>query len=111
MNVANAWVVPLLLGPAAADRPEPADVSEFVALRGLLGLSGRPWRTWCLHQERKVAAPFQDRIRVGPLGLLQPIANALKLLAKENIVPRTADQFVHILAQSLCSSRHSWSWR
>ena len=51
--------------------------------------------------ERKVAARFQDRIgpnRVGPLGLLQPIADALKLLTKENIVPKSADQWVHLLA-------------
>src|SRR6185312_7593339 len=54
--------------------------------------------------ERKVAARFQDRIgpnRVGPLGLLQPIADAIKLITKENIVPRTADQWVHILAPVL----------
>ncbi len=54
--------------------------------------------------ERKVAARFQDRIgpnRVGPLGLLQPIADALKLLTKENIVPGAADHFVHILAPVL----------
>jgi NADH-quinone oxidoreductase subunit H len=51
--------------------------------------------------ERKVAARFQDRIgpnRVGPLGLLQPIADALKLITKENIVPRSADQWVHLIA-------------
>src|SRR3984885_15112960 len=51
--------------------------------------------------ERKVAARFQDRIgpnRVGPLGLLQPIADALKLITKENIVPTLADKIVHILA-------------
>ena len=51
--------------------------------------------------ERKVAARFQDRIgpnRVGPLGLLQPIADALKLITKENIVPRSADRWVHLLA-------------
>jgi NADH-quinone oxidoreductase subunit H len=51
--------------------------------------------------ERKIAARFQDRIgpnRVGPLGLLQPIADALKLITKENIVPRAADQWVHLLA-------------
>ncbi len=51
--------------------------------------------------ERKVAARFQDRIgpnRVGPLGLLQSIADAVKLLTKENIVPRTADSFIHLLA-------------
>src|SRR5690349_12434787 len=54
--------------------------------------------------ERKVAARFQDRIgpnRVGPLGLLQPIADALKLLTKENIVPRAADAWVHLLAPVL----------
>lgn len=54
--------------------------------------------------ERKVAARFQDRIgpnRVGPLGLLQPIADALKLITKENIVPKAADQFVHLLAPVL----------
>jgi len=51
--------------------------------------------------ERKVAARFQDRIgpnRVGPLGLLQPIADAIKLIAKESIVPRSADGIVHLLA-------------
>src|SRR4051794_19810020 len=51
--------------------------------------------------ERKVAARFQDRIgpnRVGPLGLLQPIADAIKLITKENIVPSAADQWVHLLA-------------
>ena len=49
--------------------------------------------------ERKVAARFQDRIgpnRVGPLGLLQPIADAIKLITKEDIVPRDADQLVHL---------------
>ena len=54
--------------------------------------------------ERKVAARFQDRIgpnRVGPLGLLQPIADALKLITKEDLVPRTADKWVHLAAPVL----------
>src|SRR3954468_22053324 len=54
--------------------------------------------------ERKVAARFQDRIgpnRVGPLGLLQPIADAIKLITKEDIVPRSADQVVHLAAPVL----------
>lgn len=54
--------------------------------------------------ERKVAARFQDRIgpnRVGPLGLLQPIADAVKLIVKESLVPRSADGFVHLLAPVL----------
>src|SRR6516165_9027118 len=54
--------------------------------------------------ERKVAARFQDRIgpnRVGPLGLLQPIADAIKLITKEDIVPRDADRWVHLAAPVL----------
>jgi len=54
--------------------------------------------------ERKVAARFQDRIgpnRVGPLGLLQPIADAIKLLIKEDLVPRGADRWVHLAAPVL----------
>jgi NADH-quinone oxidoreductase subunit H len=54
--------------------------------------------------ERKVAARFQDRIgpnRVGPLGLLQPIADAIKLITKEDLVPRTADRYAHLAAPVL----------
>jgi NADH-quinone oxidoreductase subunit H len=54
--------------------------------------------------ERKVAARFQDRIgpnRVGPLGLLQPIADAIKLITKEDLVPRGADRWVHLAAPVL----------
>ncbi len=54
--------------------------------------------------ERKVAARFQDRIgpnRVGPLGLLQPIADAIKLITKEDLVPRDADRWVHLAAPVL----------
>ncbi len=54
--------------------------------------------------ERKVAARFQDRIgpnRVGPLGLLQPIADAIKLITKEDLVPRDADGLVHLAAPVL----------
>jgi NADH-quinone oxidoreductase subunit H len=54
--------------------------------------------------ERKIAARFQDRIgpnRVGPLGLLQPIADAIKLITKEDVVPQAADRIVHVLAPVL----------
>jgi NADH-quinone oxidoreductase subunit H len=51
--------------------------------------------------ERKFAARMQSRVgpyRVGPHGLLQPIADALKLMMKEDIVPDAADRRVYNLA-------------
>ncbi|MES2201997.1 MAG: NADH-quinone oxidoreductase subunit NuoH [candidate division FCPU426 bacterium] len=56
---------------------------------------------WMIYMERKVCARFQNRVgpnRVGPKGLLQTIADAVKLLQKEDLIPRGADRAVFILA-------------
>ena len=54
--------------------------------------------TWL---ERKGLGRIQNRFgpnRVGPFGLFQPIADGLKMVTKEDIVPRNADKPVHFLA-------------
>ena len=51
--------------------------------------------------ERKMVARFQDRLgpnRVGPFGLIQPIADIIKLLIKEDIMPQGADKFIFNIA-------------
>ena len=57
--------------------------------------------------ERKGLGRMQNRYgpnRTGPYGLLQPIADGVKSLTKEDIVPRSADQVVHFLAPLLLVS-------
>jgi NADH-quinone oxidoreductase subunit H len=76
------WVQ-LLLGP-------------FIVLNVVVGLV-----TYVTLLERKFAARMQSRVgpyRVGPHGLLQPIADALKLMMKEDLVPAAADKTVFNLA-------------
>ena len=54
--------------------------------------------------ERKVAGWFQDRHgpnRAGPWGLLQPLADGVKLFFKEEFMPNSADKFLYILGPSL----------
>lgn len=67
----------------------------------ILSLVVAMYSTWL---ERKVAAFIQDRLgpdRAGPWGLLQPLADGIKLFFKEEFMPNTADKFLYILGPSL----------
>jgi len=54
--------------------------------------------------ERKVAAFLQDRLgpdRAGPFGLLQPIADGVKMIMKEDFIPQNASKWLFILAPGI----------
>src|ERR671913_2497978 len=68
----------------------------FIVLNVIVGMV-----TYVTLLERKFAARMQSRIgpyRVGPHGLLQPIADAVKLMMKEDVVPTAADRPIYNLA-------------
>ncbi len=67
----------------------------------LVLLLGFAYTTWL---ERRLVSKFQHRVgpnRVGPQGLLQPIADGIKLIFKEDVTPLEADQVVYWLAPVL----------
>ncbi len=93
----------LLLGWGLA----PGLVSLILMLLGALVLAGFAmtlagvFLTWL---DRKLAARIQDRLgpnRVGPFGIFQPIADAIKLITKEDIIPEGAERAIFKLAPML----------
>lgn len=67
----------------------------------MISLGVAAYATW---GERKVAAIMQDRLgpnRAGPLGLLQPLADGLKLFFKEEIIPNSSTKIIFVLGPAL----------
>ena len=98
--VNGLWVSIVAMKMAALSEPVPWVawfLWLFVGFAGLFPLLV----AYIVWGERKVAARFQDRIgpnRVGPFGLLQSIADLVKLLFKEDFTPARADFLIHAYA-------------
>ncbi len=76
-----------------------AIIAIVIVLGGVLGTCA--YLIWI---ERKIAARVQDRIgpnRVGPFGLLQPIADGLKFVLKEEVIPAEADKVLFVVAPTI----------
>ena len=74
-------------------------VAGLLGSLGILAVIG-PTLLVLIWVERKVIARFQQRYgpnRVGPKGLLQPVADAIKLILKEQLAPRAADKLIFFL--------------
>src|ERR1051326_8142757 len=86
------------------------DPTTFFILTTLLKIVGivflviLPMVSYAVYAERKVSALIQDRLgpnRVGPAGLFQPIADAMKFLLKEDFTPAHVNKFYYWLLPSL----------
>lgn len=81
-----------------------ATVLSMLISIGAMGVLGILTMMYLTLLERKILGRMQNRFgpnRVGPWGILQPFADGIKMLTKEDIVPALADPVVHFLAPIL----------
>ncbi len=98
----NEWLVDLLVGLGL----ELSFVTTLLKFLGaaIMGTIAMVLMLFTIWLERKIIARIQDRLgpnRVGPYGLFQTVADLLKLLGKEVLIPSGADRFVFIIAPFL----------
>lgn len=75
-------------------------VSSYIVMAGALGLLLNS-AAIVVYVERRVAAFIQNRVgpnRVGPMGLLQPLADVIKLIFKEDVTPTYGSRTLHTMA-------------
>src|SRR6476659_8207170 len=70
----------------------------FMAIDLISFLSTMAMRTWFERKERARSQNRRGPTRTGPAGLLQPLADGIKLLAKEDVVPTNADRYLFLFA-------------
>src|SRR4051794_13582511 len=95
----KGWLLSLSLIASAPEWVQ-AVVSSLVNISAVLGVFLTLFALISV-LERKILGRIQNRYgpnRVGPFGLFQPVADGIKLLIKEDIVPDRADKTVHFLA-------------
>src|SRR5512146_2024774 len=102
VNFIAQWLTGVLTGWGLADWL----ASLIIQLMGVVVLVSVMMVTdiFLVWVERKVVARFQDRLgpnRVGPFGIIQPFADIIKLLIKEDITPVGADRVIYNLAPIL----------
>ena len=99
LGVIQAWLLSVL---ASIGMPAWAgDITLIVLGTLVVGGLGLTLPLALIYIERRMIGRFQDRIgpnRVGPQGVFQTVADALKLLIKEDITPLGADKFIYNLA-------------
>jgi len=102
LKIAADWLISILTGwgmPTIAAGVLVAFLGTLLLISLLMVLD-----IFLVWLERKVVARFQDRLgpnRVGPFGLIQPFADIIKLLIKEDITPEGADRVVYNIAPIL----------
>ena len=78
-----------------------AKLIEWVIKSAILLLFGTGGFAYLTYMERRVLARIQTRIgpnRAGPFGLLQPVADGIKLIFNEELIPDKADKLMFVLA-------------